>query len=93
MVSYKILHSINLRLQELKNNTLLFGGIHILVFKDILQLPLAKGHWCFQKSGRYVAEQHSWRYFDLCELRANRQQQNEIPFVDLLNNLRVAELT
>ncbi|XP_047025515.1 uncharacterized protein LOC124634135 [Helicoverpa zea] len=39
MVSYENLRIIHLRLQEYKNNDNLFGGVHILLFGDILQLP------------------------------------------------------
>ncbi|XP_043270504.1 ATP-dependent DNA helicase PIF1-like [Venturia canescens] len=93
MVSYEILRSVHLRLQELKNNTLLYGGVHVLVFGDIMQLPPVKGNWCFNQPSYYMAEPHLWRYFGLCELTANMRQQNDAPFVDLLNNLRVGEMT
>lgn len=43
-----MLRSIHLRLQEFKNNNELFGGINVLLFGDIMQLPLIKGSWCFK---------------------------------------------
>lgn len=49
MVSYEVLRSIHLRLQELKNCQDIFGGINIVVFGDIMQLSPVKGSWCFRQ--------------------------------------------
>lgn len=92
MVSYEILRSIHLRLQEFKNNNELFGGVNILLFGDIMQLPPVKGSWCFKQPVCFQAEPHLWRFFGLCELKTNMRQQNDAEFVDLLNNLRVGQI-
>jgi len=47
MVSYEILRAVHLRLQEFKNNNELFGGVNILLFGDIMQLPPVKGNGKF----------------------------------------------
>jgi len=86
MVSYEILRSIHLRLQEFKNNEL-FGDVNILLFGDIMQLPPVKGSWCFKQPVCFQGEPHLWLYFGLCELKTNMHQQNDAEFVDLLNNL------
>jgi len=85
MVSYEILRSIHLRLQEFKNNNQLFGDINLLLFGDIMQLSPVKGSWCFKQPVCFQGEPHLWRYFGLCELKANMRQQNDADFVDLLN--------
>jgi len=92
MVSYEILRAVHLRLQEFKNNNELFGGVNILLFGDIMQLPPVKGNWCFKQSACFQGEPHLWHYFGLCKLKTNMRQQNDAEFVDLLNNLRVGQL-
>ncbi|XP_015120587.1 uncharacterized protein LOC107043555 [Diachasma alloeum] len=91
MVSYEILRAVHLRLQELKNNTSLFGGINILLFADIMQLPPVRGHWCFEKWSHLTAEPHVWRFIGLCGLTTNMRQRGDTDFICLLNNLRVGE--
>ncbi|CAH1645765.1 unnamed protein product [Spodoptera littoralis] len=93
MVSYENFRNIHLRLQEFKNNSLLFGGINVLIFGDIMQLPPVKGHWCFEQPPRLSAEIHLWRQFSFCELTINMRQRADVEFIDLLNNLRFGELT
>lgn len=83
---------IHLRLQGFKNNSLLFGGINVLVFGDIMQLPPVKGHWCFEQPSWMSAEIHLWHPFSFCELTINMRQSSDTEFVDLLNNLRFGEL-
>ncbi|XP_047993596.1 ATP-dependent DNA helicase PIF1-like [Leguminivora glycinivorella] len=93
MVSYENLRIIHLRLQEFKNNNKLFGGVHILLFGDILQLPPVKGHWCFIQPPRFSAEVNLWQQFSFCELTINMRQRNDLEFIELLNSLRVGDLT
>ncbi|KAG7299154.1 hypothetical protein JYU34_017689 [Plutella xylostella] len=93
MVSYENLRIIHLRLQEFKNNHLLFGGVNVLLFGDIMQLPPVKGHWCFDQPLWSNAEIHLWQQFSFCELTINMRQSSDEEFVDLLNNLRFGELT
>ncbi|PZC74948.1 hypothetical protein B5X24_HaOG206881 [Helicoverpa armigera] len=93
MVSYEHLRMIHLRLQEFKNNQKLFGGVNVLVFGDIFQLPPVKGHWCFIQPPWLSAEVNLWHQFSFCELTINMRQRNDADFIDLLNNLRVGELT
>ncbi|KAF9800375.1 hypothetical protein SFRURICE_015885 [Spodoptera frugiperda] len=93
MVSYENLRIIHLRLQEFKNNNSLFGGINILLFGDIMQLPPVKGHWCFEQPPWSNAEIHLWQQSSFCELTINMRQSTDVEFIDLLNNLRFGELT
>lgn len=94
MVSYEVLRSIHLRLQEsLKICQDIFGGVNIIVFGDIMQLSPVKGSWCFRQPILFQGEPHLWHYFGLCELQTNVRQKNDRQFIDLLNNLRVGELS
>ncbi|KAF6215915.1 hypothetical protein GE061_000250 [Apolygus lucorum] len=93
MVSYQNLRIIHLRLQEFKNNTKLFGGVNVLLFGDIMQLPPVKGNWCYQQPPWFSAEINLWRGFSFCELTINMRQRNDTEFIDLLNNLRFGGIT
>ncbi|XP_045778284.1 ATP-dependent DNA helicase pfh1-like [Maniola jurtina] len=93
MVSYENLRMIHLRLQEFKNNDLIFGGLNVLVFGDIMQLPPVKGSWCFIEPAWCSAEINLWHQFCFCELTINMRQRNDQDFIDLLNHLRCGELT
>ncbi|KAL0808544.1 hypothetical protein ABMA28_012989 [Loxostege sticticalis] len=78
---------------QYKNNDKLFGEVHILLFGDILQLPPVKGHWCFIQPSWFSAEVNLWQQLSYCELTINMRQRNDIDFINLLNSLRVGELT
>ena len=93
MVSYEVLRSVHQRLQELKANQDIFGGINVLVFGDIMQLGPVKGNLCFQQPPCFRGEPDLWRCFGLRELRTNVRQQNDGQFGDLLNNLRIGAMS
>lgn len=97
MVPYSTLRNIHLLLQELKQNILMYGGINLLVFGYLMQLPPVSatraGAYCFQQPENFAAEAHLWRIFSFCELSQNMRQANENNFVDLLNSIRVEKLT
>ncbi|XP_076397900.1 uncharacterized protein LOC143266155 [Megachile rotundata] len=93
MVSYENLRIIHLRLQEFKMNDKLFGGVNVLLFGDIMQLPPVKGHWCFIQPHWCSAEINLWHQFSFCELTINMRQRDDVEFIDLLNNLRFGEVT
>ena len=100
MMSNKMLDIVNMRCQELKRNKLDFGGLNVILFGDLYQLPPVRpnGSAVFRKDDRKGTNQlpqgynlwHQFRYF---ELKENQRQGKENPFVGLLNRLRVGELT
>lgn len=93
MVPYEMLCQINRRLQELKNEpNKLFGGINVLFFGDLMQLPPVRGHQIFQQPQQLSGATHLWRLFNLVELKQNMRQQGDTTFIDLLNALRVGEM-
>ncbi|GFQ85517.1 ATP-dependent DNA helicase PIF1 [Trichonephila clavata] len=92
MVPYEMLCMLDSRLKQLKNNELLFGGINICVFGDLMQLPPVRGNQVFDQPSRFIPATHLWRSFSLIELTENMRQQGSTTFKDLLNALRIGEL-
>ena len=93
MVSHKMLRQIHLRFQELKNNERPFGGLNVLVFGDLMQLPPVRVSPVFDQPAEYRGEPNLWRLFGFVELTTIMRQQNDSEFVDILNNLRVGSST
>lgn len=93
MLPYELLHQINLRLQELKCSNQLFGGVNILLFGDLMQLPPVLGSPIFVQPEELEGMLHLFHQFSFCELKEVVRQQNDRTFVDLLNNLREGKLT
>lgn len=93
MVPYEMLCMIDSRLRQLKNKeNLPFGGINIIVFGDLMQLPPVRGAQVFNQPARFLPAIHIWRHLTLVELTKNMRQQGDTRFADLLNALRVGEL-
>ncbi|CAH2096670.1 unnamed protein product [Euphydryas editha] len=97
MVPYLTLRNINIRLQQLKQDQGLFGGINIILFGDLMQLPPVSkttgGAYCFRQPPSLTGKIDLWRSFSFCELPQNVRQAGDNTFVDILNNIRVGELT
>jgi len=94
MVPYEMLCIIDSRLRQLKKkDDLPFGGINIIVFGDLMQLPPVKGAQVFNQPRRLLAATHLWRMFSLVELTENMRQQGDTTFEDLLNALHVGEMS
>ncbi len=96
MVSYTVLRMIHLHLQQWKQNNTLYGGIIVLLFGDLMQLPpVAKGiksAYCFQQPPKYQGESHLRQCFNFCELTINMRQGEDTTFIDILNNSLVGTL-
>ncbi|GBP69404.1 hypothetical protein EVAR_54823_1 [Eumeta japonica] len=58
-----------------------------------MQLPPVRGHQVFQQPEHMKPATHLWRQFRLVELKQNMRQQGDTTFIDVLNALRVGELT
>ena len=93
MVSYEMLCMIEQRMKQLKNSDHLFGGINILFFGDLMQLPPVRGSSVFHQPVSMQPGTHLWQEFSFCELTQNMRQQGDNTFIDLLNNLRIGDLT
>jgi ATP-dependent exoDNAse (exonuclease V) alpha subunit len=92
MVPYEMLVMIDSRLKQLKNNLAMFGGLNVIVFGDLMQLPPVRGKQVFQQPTRMAPATHLWRLFTLVELRQNMRQQGDNTFIDILNALRIGEM-
>lgn len=93
MVPYEMLCMIDSRLKQLKNSEEMFGGINIILFGDLMQLPPVRGHQVFDQPGKMVPATHLWRLFSLIELKENMRQKGCDKFVNILNALRVGEMS
>jgi ATP-dependent DNA helicase PIF1 len=92
MVSYEVLCMIDSRLRQLKNNDNLFGGINVMLFGDLMQLPPIGGKQVFEQPNRMAAATHLWRVFTLIELTENMRQQGDMTFINILKALRIGEM-
>lgn len=95
MVSYQMLIMIDSRLRQLKNkDDEFFGGINVLLFGDLIQLPPIKtsGTPVYKQPEHLQPATHLWRLFSMCELTENMRQQGDNDFIDILNALRVGEM-
>src|SRR5271154_5268824 len=93
MVPYEMLCMVDSRLKQLKKSDEIFGGINILLFGDLMQLPPIRGNQVFDQPARLAPATHLWRVFRLIELNENMRQQGNKTFVDILNSLRIGELS
>lgn len=87
---------IDSRLRLVKNsNDEFFGRVNVLLFEDIQQLPPIRlsGTPVFKQPEHLQPATHLWHLFTLFELTENMRQQGDHAFIDVLNALRIGELT
>lgn len=86
---------IDSRLRQLKNkDSEFFGGMNVLLFGDLMQLPPIKrsGNPVYKQPQHQQPATHLWQLFTLCELTENMRQQGDNTFIDILNALRIGEM-
>ncbi|MCG8622811.1 MAG: AAA family ATPase, partial [Proteobacteria bacterium] len=91
MVSNYMLKFIHLRLQEIKCNNLLFGGINIITVGDLHQLKPVMGQFVFEdyKKDYGPLATNLWtENFKIYELTDIMRQKDDKQFAQLLNRLR-----
>uniref|UniRef100_A0AC34GDS6 ATP-dependent DNA helicase n=1 Tax=Panagrolaimus sp. ES5 TaxID=591445 RepID=A0AC34GDS6_9BILA len=101
MCSNVTLMQINLRCQEITGSKKLFGGLNILVFGDLLQLPAIKSLQVFEPlSSTQVYSSFAggtglnlWEEFEYLELLENMRQQNALIYSTALERLRIGGTT
>ena len=96
MVSNNMLKYINLRLQEIKSNSLQFGGINIIAVGDFYQLKPVKGQFIFEnyRENYGPLATNLWKdNFTIFELTEIMRQKDDKKFAQLLNRLRTGAHT
>lgn len=88
MAPSEMISMIESRLRQIKSPNAFFGGIHILLFGDVLQLPLVRGHQFFQQPKRIKLATHLWYQLYFVQLKQNVRHQGDTTFIDVLNALR-----
>ena len=101
MVSSLTLLYMHLRLCEVFNSSELFGGISIVVFADLLQLPAVKGNSVFMPVSCLEAKQrigciapiNLWQSFQYDELTINMRQSSDLRYAELLSSVRIGQVS
>jgi len=100
MVSSLTLLYIYLRLIEIMNNDNYFGGLSVVFFGDILQLPPVKGNQPFIQVTPHEAKERKgaigtinlWKNFQYDELTINMRQSGDQDYASLLADLRTGHI-
>lgn len=98
MVKVEMLYQLDLRLQEITQKELPFGGVSVFVFGDLMQLRPVRGNYIFETPKNPDFQTiHScnprWPMFSCIELEKNHRQGEDKVYADLLNRLRVGSHT
>ena len=95
MVGLNFFRFINARLQDIMANDEPFGGLNIICFGDLYQLPPVHDKWIFDdnENGLSSLEINMWKeHFMLYELKEIMRQRDEYEFAELLNRMRVGQM-
>ena len=99
MVKADMLYMLDLRLQEITQKEIPFGGIGVICFGDLMQLRPIQGKFIFEepKNTADFSEAHlldpRWRMFDSVILEKNHRQGADGAYADLLNKIRIGAQT
>uniref|UniRef100_A0AC34GQH6 ATP-dependent DNA helicase n=1 Tax=Panagrolaimus sp. ES5 TaxID=591445 RepID=A0AC34GQH6_9BILA len=104
MASNELLAKISLRLQQITERDMWFGGISVLMVGDILQLPPVHGKFCFEVLHAATLKNliecsadsyDMWNSMDIeyMELTENKRQAQDKTFGDILSRIRVGQAT
>ena len=101
MVSSLTLLYIHLRLSEIFNSSDLFGGVSVVFFCDLLQLPAVKGNSVFMPVSCLEAKQRIgciapislWQSFEYDELTINMRQSSDQKYAQLLSSVRIGHIS
>ena len=94
MVKADMLYQLDLRLQEITQKEIPFGGISLFVFGDLMQLRPVLGRFIFDEPIRieYKTVHQAnprWQMFQSTILEKNHRQGKDKSYADLLNRLRI----
>ena len=85
MVSSELLSFISVQFSRLHNNGRPFGGVIVIAFGDLLQLPPV--------AGQPVYRSNLWNLFFPMFLLVSRRQREDPAFIQLLNEVRVGNIS
>eukprot|EP00732_Lithocolla_globosa_P000667 Lithocolla_globosa_v1_NODE_248_length_4862_cov_4.242147.p1 type:complete len:525 gc:universal NODE_248_length_4862_cov_4.242147:911-2485(+) len=94
MISNQLHQKIDKRLQQVRDNPLPFGGVHVLFVGDLFQLKPMKdgGGWVFEPTSVSLISEFNtsfWRSrVKLYELTQIMRQKDDLKFAQILNRLR-----
>lgn len=91
MVGQNMFNFVNLRLQEIRGCTSLFGGISVITVGDLFQLKPVYDSWIFCQNSRDYGPLgiNLWKdNFKMYELAIIMRQKDDKDFAELLNRLR-----
>ena len=91
MVGASMFRKVNQRLQQIKNNTLLFGGLPLIVLGDLNQLPPVEDNFVFKLPRTFnyakLVDNDIWSEFKHFELTEIMRQRDDLDFAIALNTL------
>ncbi|VDI78602.1 ATP-dependent DNA helicase PIF1 [Mytilus galloprovincialis] len=95
MVGSELLLQIHYRLCEITGINKPFGGISVLAFGDLFQLPPVMQQFVFKPSKDPLSRMYGnlWDEFSLYELTEIMRQKDDYKFAELLNRIRNATFT
>jgi hypothetical protein len=98
MVKADLLYQLNLRLQELKENTEPFGNICVLLLGDLMQIQPVRARWVFdrpysQNFSKSYDLNSLWHLFAPIELTINHRQGEDKIYAEILNRIRFGNQT
>ena len=98
MVKADLLYQLYLRLKEIMQTDLDFGGISVILAGDLPQLRPINGSWIFEpprgERNKDAYEVYSlWDLFEPLELTFNHRQGSDKEYADLLNRVRIGAHT
>ena len=98
MVKSDMLYQLDLRLQEITQKYIPFGGISIFVFGDLMQLKPVMGNYIYEdpRHEDYIQSHLAnprWKMFQCLILEKNHRQGKDKIYADLLNRVRIGEQT
>ena len=87
------LYHLHLRLQEIKQNDKVFGGVSVLLLGDLMQLKPIYGDYIFQPPrNKNLRDVHVifqlWEHFDVYVLEQNHRQGEDKVYAEVLNRIR-----
>ena len=90
MVGCNLLLHLHYRLCEIKSSQKPFGGVSVLVFGDLFQLPPVKQQFLFNPVSDFIARLYGslWENFQYKELTQIMRQKEDIAFAEMLNRVR-----